>query len=378
MRKLLSIIVTLMFSLSAVADITIEMENYNGVYRIPCTVNGAKMKFIFDTGASNVCISLSMAEYLYDNGFLKDEDILGNGQSTVADGSIVDHVVINLRDIEIQGLHLHDVQAVVMGTQNAPLLMGQSAIQKLGTVQLQGSLLTIHNEGGNDDSFIDDLFAEAQEAYKNKLYDRAAAKYGRLYSMKQLSDYGVYRYAWALLMNDQPSEAKQVIDDLKSFDYFEKEKIDIYRLIGFINQDLNKYDTAAKYFELSSKKIQTEYEEWLQNFIYMGDCHYNMNSWTEAANNYRMAVMLHGEIHNIDMKYMQADSKNRLKKNQQSYRNDNFDYALYRLFFCNERSGAWSTDGFLMEAAAMARAGNKYAGKMFNSAGMDPYAECWR
>ena len=261
MRTLLSIIITFMFSLSAFADIAIEMENYNGVYRIPCTVNGAKMKFIFDTGASNVCISLSMAEYLYDNGFLKDEDILGNGYSTVADGSIVDHVVINLRDIEIQGLHLHDVQAVVMGTQNAPLLMGQSAIQKLGTVQLQGSLLTIHNEGDKDDKFIDDLFAEAREAYNNKLYDRAATKYGRLYSMEQLSDYGVYRYAWALLMNEQPLEAKQIIDNLKSFEYFEKEKIDIYRLIGFINQDLNKYETAAKYFELSSKKIQTEYEE---------------------------------------------------------------------------------------------------------------------
>lgn len=47
-------------------------------------------------------------------------------------------------------------------------------------------------------------------------------------------------------------------------------------------------------------------------------------------------------------------------------------------FFCNERCATWDTDGFLMEVTAMARAGNKYATKMLNKAGIDPYAECWR
>lgn len=378
MRKLLSIIFAFMFSLPIYADTVIEMENYNGLYRIPCTVNGAKMKFIFDTGASNVCISLSMAEYLYDNGFLKDEDILGSGTSSIADGSIVDHIKINLRDIEIQGLHLYNIQAVVIGTQNAPLLMGQSAIQKLGTIQLNGSLLTIHNEDNTNDTFIDDLFTEADEADQNKLYDRSAAIWGRLYSMNQLSDYGVYRYAVALLMNNQPLEAKQVIDNLNSFEYFEKEKIDIYRLIGFINTDLKKYDTAAKYFELSNNIIQIKQEERLQNYIYIGDCYFDTNSWTQAADNYFMAIYLHGKINNIDVEYMRADSKNKLKKNQPSYRNDDFDYAIYRLFFCFQRNGTWDNESFFMEAAAMARAGNKYAQKMFNSAGVNPYDDCWR
>jgi len=48
------------------AQKVIQMESTNGVYRIACSVNGAKMKMIFDTGASNVSLSETMANFLYD------------------------------------------------------------------------------------------------------------------------------------------------------------------------------------------------------------------------------------------------------------------------------------------------------------------------
>jgi len=40
------------------------MEKVNGVYTIPCKVNGIDMRFILDTGASNVTISLTEAKFL--------------------------------------------------------------------------------------------------------------------------------------------------------------------------------------------------------------------------------------------------------------------------------------------------------------------------
>lgn len=378
LSRLVIYLIMVLFANTAWSDTVIQMEEYGGVYRIPCTVNGAKMKFIFDTGASNVCLSMSMAEYLYDNEYITKNDILGSGSSSVADGRIVDHVIINIKDIEIDGQHLHNVQAVVIDGQNAPLLMGQTAIQKLGRIELDGSLLTIHNDLPDNSEFIDNLFLEAQNAYDNKIYDRAVSKYAQLHSMNQLSDYGKYKYAWAALMNGEPETAQSIIDGIGNFDYFEKEKIDIYRLLGFINQDLEKYTNAVRYFELSSKQIQTEQSEWMKNFEFMADCHFYANNYSAAAENYRYAVALHGMINNIDMPYIQRDSKNKLKKKEVSYRNDTIDYLLYQLFFCNERCGTWSTDGFLMEVTAMARAGNKYATKMLNKAGIDPYAECWR
>jgi aspartyl protease family protein len=37
------------------------MQKDGGVYKVPCTVNGLKLEFIFDTGASVVSISLTEA-----------------------------------------------------------------------------------------------------------------------------------------------------------------------------------------------------------------------------------------------------------------------------------------------------------------------------
>ena len=149
MRKLLFVTLLAVSTLLS-AQVTITMEQDGGVYKVPCVVNGAKMKFIFDTGAATVCLSESMAEYLLDNDYITRDDILGIGTSQVADGRIVDHVKINLRDIEIAGLHLKDVEAVVVEGQRAPLLLGQTAIQKLGKVSIEGNKLTIDN-GVKDD-----------------------------------------------------------------------------------------------------------------------------------------------------------------------------------------------------------------------------------
>ena len=145
MKRCLLHFLAVMLSMMAYAQKVIQMEKEGGVYKIPCFVNGARMKMVFDTGASSVSLSLSIANYLYDNDYITKEDIVGSGKSQVADGSIVDHYVINLRDIEIEGMHLKNVEATVIASQDAPLLLGQSAIQKLGAVTINGNSLIINN-----------------------------------------------------------------------------------------------------------------------------------------------------------------------------------------------------------------------------------------
>ena len=144
MRRVGFIVTLLCLSLSIIAQKTIKMEKDGGIYKISCKVNGAPMKMYFDTGASTVSISKATALYLLENDLIGPQDFRGKTKSTTADGSISDKMVINLRDIEIAGLHLRDVLATVSYSLNAPLLLGQTAIQRLGRITLQGNMLTIH------------------------------------------------------------------------------------------------------------------------------------------------------------------------------------------------------------------------------------------
>ena len=53
------------------------IKGSNGLYTIPCEVNGLRLRFILDTGASAVSLSLTEAEFMLKNGYLKKNDILG-------------------------------------------------------------------------------------------------------------------------------------------------------------------------------------------------------------------------------------------------------------------------------------------------------------
>ena len=53
-KRFLTIFVLFCFFLPLLGQRIIIMEKDGGVYKIPCSVNGAKMKFIFDTGAATV------------------------------------------------------------------------------------------------------------------------------------------------------------------------------------------------------------------------------------------------------------------------------------------------------------------------------------
>jgi clan AA aspartic protease (TIGR02281 family) len=123
----------------------IKMKNIGGVSVIPCKVNGLNLNFIFDTGASNVSISMTEATFMLKNGYLLVSDILGSNKFSDASGNISEGVVINLREIEIGGVKLYNVRASVVKNNKAPLLLGQSALKKLGEIKfdLKENTLTI-------------------------------------------------------------------------------------------------------------------------------------------------------------------------------------------------------------------------------------------
>lgn len=191
MKRVFWLLVFLLGVIDAKAQTVITMEQEGGVYKVPCVVNGMRMKFIFDTGASSVCISKAIAEFMMENGYISKEDIVGKGKSTVADGRIVENLQIILRDIEIAGLHLHNVEAVVILSQDAGLLLGQSAIQRLGSVTISGNRLIIASSADTiDEEYIDDLDRKATSYLKSNNYYAAIAPLEELLKYNRLGAFG--------------------------------------------------------------------------------------------------------------------------------------------------------------------------------------------
>lgn len=116
--------------------VVIKMKKENGVYKIPIKINGVLMDFIFDTGAGMISISDLEATFLYKQGKITKDDIIGSEKFQDATGTISEGAVINLKEVSIDDLTLYNVRASVSSNINAPLLLGQSALEKFGKITI--------------------------------------------------------------------------------------------------------------------------------------------------------------------------------------------------------------------------------------------------
>jgi aspartyl protease family protein len=114
----------------------VQMEKIDGVYQIPVDIDGVPMHFIFDTGAGMISISDTEALFLYKQGKLTDGDFTGSAKFSDANGNITEGTLINLKEVKIGSRVLHNIQASVVDNLKAPLLIGQSALEKFGNVTI--------------------------------------------------------------------------------------------------------------------------------------------------------------------------------------------------------------------------------------------------
>jgi clan AA aspartic protease (TIGR02281 family) len=118
-----------------VTEIAVK-RNPSGTFEIPCDINGLALQMIFDTGASDVTISSVEANFMFKNGYLSDKDIKGKKYYQIANGQISEGTTITLREVKIGDAVLHNVDASVVKSQKAPLLLGQSAMERFGTITI--------------------------------------------------------------------------------------------------------------------------------------------------------------------------------------------------------------------------------------------------
>ena len=254
---------------SVYSRVGIKMTKRGGVYELPCTVNGVKMNFIFDTGASDVCLSTTEARFLYKNGYLDDTDFLGESYSQIADGSIVENMEILLKTVEIEGLIINNVRATVVRSLDAPLLLGQTAIQKFGRIEFAGDSLYITSSikqrqgktnsheveadksGGRDES-VPILFGNNRNKKVTQLLSDAIRAYNK--SMPELAEENCRK---AISINKK---------DWRS-----------YALLGVFYYDnrTSKKDAITaweEYISLNKNRTSFEIEDWFVPWKYVASC----------------------------------------------------------------------------------------------------------
>lgn len=104
------------------------VEYPNTGYKIRVAIDGVVRYYLFDTGASDLCINRDLERELILNGTLKREDYLEKRMYELADGRIVEGQPIRLNNVKIGKYMVNNVIAVILD--EGGMLFGMGLLDK--------------------------------------------------------------------------------------------------------------------------------------------------------------------------------------------------------------------------------------------------------
>ena len=117
----------------------VKMSEKNGVLYVPMKINGQELDFVFDTGASSICISTLEAAVLVKNGSLTADDLIGEQGFVDATGRISVGARINLKTVKIGNRELNNVEATIIENPSAECLLGQTVLSRFGAYTIDNT-----------------------------------------------------------------------------------------------------------------------------------------------------------------------------------------------------------------------------------------------
>jgi aspartyl protease family protein len=116
---------------------TLLEKERNGHFYTYAEVNGEPVRFVVDTGASFVALTVKDAKRL-GIPFSSDEfEIIGEGASGLVRGKM-----LQLDSVEIDGKRVTNVKAAILEGSRLSLL-GQSYLSRMGEVQMRGDYMVL-------------------------------------------------------------------------------------------------------------------------------------------------------------------------------------------------------------------------------------------
>ncbi len=112
--------------------IEVPFKQQGGVRIIQVKINDcAEFPMIFDTGCSGMSISILELATLVKHGYITEDDIVGITQAQIADGSIINEAVVNLKKLKIGDYECRNIKASISENEEAPLLLGNGALKNV-------------------------------------------------------------------------------------------------------------------------------------------------------------------------------------------------------------------------------------------------------
>lgn len=118
---------------------------YTNLYKnktIPVKLNGVSMDMIFDTGCTGLSLSDHEVLTMLKNGQISNDDVIGSTPVIIADGSMVENLVVTIRDVTIcsdngdKEIHIPNVRATVVRNQEAPVLLGNGVLDEVASYEI--------------------------------------------------------------------------------------------------------------------------------------------------------------------------------------------------------------------------------------------------
>ncbi len=117
--------------------VSVPFKEEYGVKTVQVEINScAAFPMILDTGCSGMHISVLEVYVLAKQGHLSAEDIEGYQYSQIADGSIIENMVINLKEVRIGDLVCHNVKATVSDNPDVPILLGNGVLDEVESIHV--------------------------------------------------------------------------------------------------------------------------------------------------------------------------------------------------------------------------------------------------
>lgn len=114
-------------------------RHVDGLFYVLAEANGQTIRFVVDTGATVVVLNREDAEKL-GIGF---DTLVSKGSMRTVGGSS-DMRWAKIERLEMAGKRIEKINAAVVDKGLPVSLMGQNALEQLGTVTLRGDTMTIH------------------------------------------------------------------------------------------------------------------------------------------------------------------------------------------------------------------------------------------